>query len=44
MLVVDDDKFMRKTLNFLLIKNGYKHLHFAENGKEAIDKLENLSL
>ncbi|GBD93681.1 phosphate regulon transcriptional regulatory protein PhoB [bacterium BMS3Abin05] len=39
-LVVDDEPFIRRSLEFILKKNGFA-VHSAANGKEAIDLLKN---
>lgn len=39
-LVVDDEPFIRRSLEFILKKHGFT-VHSAANGKEAVDLLKN---
>lgn len=39
-LIVDDDPNIRETLSFTLDAAGFKNLHVAENGKQALVCLE----
>lgn len=41
-LIADDDKYVRETLNKILSQNGYKIIYEATNGSEALSQCENL--
>lgn len=41
-LVVDDGAFMRLLIKQMLVKRGYEIVGEAENGKEAVEKYEEL--